>query len=382
MKKLLALFISLLFITPVFAQETLKDFEDVPAGHPNYDAILLLRYNGVLEGYEDNTFRPDNLINRVEALKLAFEVSGLEIQQGVAPASFTDTAIDAWYSPYLNQAVFREIVQGYPDNTYKPEQNVNLVEFLKLLLLAQEVDLSDVRLAQIPYADTMPGQWYTKYTDFAAIHTLVDADNANKIYPAHFITRAEAAEIIYRFGKLDLSEAPAEDEETITPESSDEPTYSDDDMALYVSETYSFAVQYPKYWFYSGEAGEEGITRVYKFGPDDLTENDPLVVLKLKPSSEEIPAGTSESTVESTLTFTRHIEGDRIYEISGPEDQRDNMLAMIVSITNTIEGLETFNPAESTEETPTEENPPAEDPPADETPIDEGQADTSDPDAI
>ena len=336
-----------------------QDFSDVPVTDPNYTAIIVLRYQGVINGYPDNTFHPAKSLNRVEALKLIFEATQMEMQTGVAPAKFTDTESNAWYSGYLNRALFLEVINGYADGTFRPENEVNLVEFLKMLEIAQKVDLSDVNLNQLAYADTMPGQWYTKYVNYAKIHKLLTPDADNKIFPDKSVTRAQAAEIIYRFRNV-LSRPVAS-----TPAGNDTPALIGPvllkDMALYVSSGYHFALQYPKLWFYATiDNPSADDIRTYGFGPKDLATNPPLVNLELLPDNKNFTPNLVYKTynyqreeANGVVSFTTKIDGStRLYRFSGSAAQEEEMLNMLTSLTSDITGLESFNPAEKPAETP------------------------------
>lgn len=355
-----------------------EDFTDVPVDHPYYNAIIVLRYQGVISGYPDNTFRPEQPLNRVEALKLVFEVAAIAMNNGVAKAQFSDTEEMAWYSGYLNKAVYLEIVSGYADGTFRPDQAVNLVEFLKMLLLAQNVDLSAVNLNQLPYADVMPGQWYSKYINYAKIHDLIRVGEDNLVYPGEPLTRARAADIIYRFRNYNGADGAASGTEDSSPDSQSA-VVPVKDFALFVSASQKFAVQYPKVWFYSAfvEKLDPAALAVYGFGPDDLSANPPRVILELLPDSagfttnlysegfiyfrEEKSTGDSASGA-STVVLSAKIDGStRIYRLTGPLEEEATMLTMLKSLTVDIDGLESYNPAtpaatstmtESTDETP------------------------------
>lgn len=350
------------------AAKSFRDFDDVSVDHPYYNAIIILRYQELLQGYEDNTFRPEQPLNRVEALKLVFEVAKIQTTNGIAAASFTDTEEMSWYSGYLNKAVYLEIVNGYADGSFKPSQSVNLVEFLKMLLLAQKADINNAQLAQIPYADVMPGQWYSKYVNYAKIKNLLDTDSENRIFPDQPLTRGRAADIIYRFKNLkslDIEGSSATDNSggSTSDNSSIIPVK---DFALYVSNGWGFAIQYPKYWFYSSfvEKVDPADIAVYGFGPDDLSTNDPLVTLELLPNDENYSANllyngfsyAQEAGTDELMHLITKIEGSsRIYRINGPESQKENMLNMLSSLTADIEGLESNNPAEAEDTTETTE---------------------------
>ncbi len=340
-----------------------EDFSDVPVDHPYYNAIIVLRYQGLLKGYEDNTFRPEQPLNRVEALKLVFEAAEITMNNGVAQAQFSDTEEMAWYSGYLNKAVFLEIVSGYADGTFKPGQSVNLVEFLKMLLLAQNVDLSKVNLNQLPYADVMPGQWYSKYINYAKIHDLLHTGEDNLVYPGEALTRARAADIIYRFRNRSVSDSNSNQQDSATPAPSTS-VVPVKDFALFVSASQKFAIQYPKVWFYSAfvEKLDPAALAVYGFGPDDLTANPPLVTLELLPDSEEFATNlysdgfiylreekAATDGAAAAVVLSAKIDGStRIYRLTGPAEQEANMLTMLKSLTVNIDGLESYNPATPT----------------------------------
>lgn len=173
-------------------------FSDVSVNHPNYKAIVDLKARGVIAGYPDGTFRPDNLVNRVEALKIILGGAKVDVSTFKKIAVFKDTDSAQWYAPFLNKAVELNIVAGYSDGSFKPTQTVNLAENLKILLNARGVDLSKVVVDYNPYLDALKNQWYAKYFQFAKMAHLIDADLDGRIFPDQGMTRAKLAEIAYR----------------------------------------------------------------------------------------------------------------------------------------------------------------------------------------
>jgi hypothetical protein len=339
-----------------------EDFDDVPVNHPYYNAVIVLRYQGILNGYPDNTFRPEQPLNRVEALKLIFEVADIPLTNGIAQASFSDTETNAWYSGYLNKATYLEVVAGYPDGSFRPSDPVNAVEFLKMLLIAQKADLSNVNLMEIPYADVIPGQWYSKYVNYAKIHDLLQTSKENEIFPAEPFTRGRAADTIYRYrNMLAKPTAPTD----TTNESSGVKLMPD--FALYVSQSYLFAIQYPKLWFYSSIPNlEANAIRTYGFGPDDLEKNLPKIRLELLPDNADFKTNQVYNNNfyyfwESGGGFTwlsAKVEGSsRIYRVSGAPENEEIMLKMLMSITTDIDYLASYNPAESTTTSTTSTSP-------------------------
>lgn len=171
MKKLklsavISAFLSLIIMSqPVLAAVA---FTDVPSAHANYNAIIELQTKGIIGGYSDNTFKPENKINRAELTKIVIEA----VYPGQAAGSncFSDVK-DEWFAKYVCFAVEKGIVSGYADSTFKPNDNINYVEALKITLGAFSYD---------PMVKTEV--WYQAYLDVAnTLGVSVSTDNNEKI---------------------------------------------------------------------------------------------------------------------------------------------------------------------------------------------------------
>ncbi len=89
-----------------------QSFSDVPANHSNADAIAYVKSQGIVSGYSDGTFRPDQQINRAEFAKIVaaftanLSVEGLrlgnETCEDIIVGNFTDGVRSTdWYAPFL-----------------------------------------------------------------------------------------------------------------------------------------------------------------------------------------------------------------------------------------------------------------------------------------
>lgn len=127
---------------PVRAGAFSAPFPDMERSWFRYaDAAVLLRDRGVLQGDPDGNFRPNDPVNRAEFLKIVFRARGGH--EPVGGSCFPDVQEDAWYAPYVCAAVRRGIVKGYPDGTFKPDQPVNAAEAMKIILLAYGRDIEE-----------------------------------------------------------------------------------------------------------------------------------------------------------------------------------------------------------------------------------------------
>ncbi|MFA4814964.1 MAG: S-layer homology domain-containing protein [Candidatus Gracilibacteria bacterium] len=120
------------------------DLSDIE-GHDYEDTITLLTEAGIINGYPDGTYQPDREVNRVEFLKIVVGSVFDDIDTDATDdtCDFSDTIEGEWYIPYLCRAVDEGIVRGYEDGTFKPEQTVNFVEASKIATLAHGQDLSE-----------------------------------------------------------------------------------------------------------------------------------------------------------------------------------------------------------------------------------------------
>jgi hypothetical protein len=203
---------SVLGSTVVFAQETTttwptKPFSDVPSSRSDYDAIEYLRQQKVLKGYEDGTFKPDSRINRAEMVKLIANPFILDtarlndcinenIDEDDQTIFFSDVRRDVWYGPELCLAHIGKIVNGYPDGTFQPGNNLNFAEAAKIIVstfaLQTHTDPTDERWF-IPYVNAL--------SEHSAIPTTIDRFD-------DVTTRGEMAEIMYRL-KADKENSPS-----------------------------------------------------------------------------------------------------------------------------------------------------------------------------
>lgn len=139
MKKLFASVVLSLVVFTGFAR---ADFSDIYNTDADYVAINSLVDQGILVGYEDGTFLPGKEVNRAEALKIILMGTGVTIDESsTAGVLFSDIEEEDWFFPYVSTGVSLGIIRGYEDGTFKPNQTVNRAEAVKMLLAAAEISV-------------------------------------------------------------------------------------------------------------------------------------------------------------------------------------------------------------------------------------------------
>ncbi|MCX6733487.1 MAG: S-layer homology domain-containing protein [Candidatus Peregrinibacteria bacterium] len=173
-----------------------KIFADVGGSSSYYDAIKYVKQQSVFGGYEDGTFKPQQVISRVEVLKVALKTANRQLLNTNGTLSYADIDPKAWYIPYIATAQQNGIANGYIGGFFKPNQDVTRSEFLKILLLSAPVSIDPV-VSSAPYSDVATTDWYAVFAQFAKQKNLLP-NNGTEFKPNEEITRAEVAEIIYR----------------------------------------------------------------------------------------------------------------------------------------------------------------------------------------
>jgi hypothetical protein len=171
-------------------------FTDLPREHVNYVAINYLVSEGIVKGYADGTFKPDNPINRAEALKILLTGNKITVPESVATVSFSDIKPADWFAVYVETAKEKGIVSGNPDGTFTPGRNVTAAEYLKMLLNLNGFKPENWTGKQL-FNDVPVGAWFAPYLNYAGQAGLLTADAQNNLYPAKELTRGEVAEIYY-----------------------------------------------------------------------------------------------------------------------------------------------------------------------------------------
>lgn len=173
-------------------------FSDVPEDNKYYEAIEFLVTEGIISGYSDGTFKPEQEVNRVEALKFILEAIDAEILSGDLP--FYDVSATEWYSNYLFTGYNNQIVDGNPDGSFKPSNSVNKAEFFKILFNGMSVDINP-NVTEAPYNDVSVDDWFAPYIAYAKEIGVLDGI-VDEIYPSQAMNRGEVAEAIYRVMKI------------------------------------------------------------------------------------------------------------------------------------------------------------------------------------
>jgi len=162
------------------------------SGHWAHDCIKTLLEHGVISGYSDGTIRPDEPITRAETTVLIR--NALQLISGQGALHYRD-ALPSWARDAIQATSARKIFVGYPDGTFRANQNITREEMTVVLIKAFNIKLDgDISL---PFRDRAQiGKWAEEYVEAAVQHEIVVGYPDNTFRPKQAITRAEAFTII------------------------------------------------------------------------------------------------------------------------------------------------------------------------------------------
>ncbi|MCK9185933.1 DUF2341 domain-containing protein [Candidatus Gracilibacteria bacterium] len=118
------------------SEEPAKPFGDVEIGEWFAPYISAAKTAGLIGGYSDGTFKPNQKVSRVEALKILLEASNKDLT--AETATFPDTDSNAWYAQYINYAKHIGLINGYENGTFGPSRDITRAEFAKLASVISE----------------------------------------------------------------------------------------------------------------------------------------------------------------------------------------------------------------------------------------------------
>lgn len=153
-------------------------FSDVTAQAWYYNAVAELTKSGVIRGYEDGTFRPDQAITRAEFTAIAARFAKISTDRTV---DFSDVSVNMWYYDAVRTAISYGWVTGYEDGTFRPEQSIARGETATTVnrMLARIPDLNAIdQGAGTRFADVGSGYWgFYEVTEATTNHEYTRSSN-------------------------------------------------------------------------------------------------------------------------------------------------------------------------------------------------------------
>lgn len=167
---------------PVMQGASAAVFTDVSTGSKYYEAVNRLSELGIINGYEDGSFRPDNNVTRAEFSKIIVGMMNKATEAKSTPPSsaFDDVNQVQWCIPYVNYLTANGVIKGYADATFRPSNIITYAEAATIICRVLGYDEATVGYS-----------WPANYMNEAAALELSDTAHS----ASDPVTRAVVAEI-------------------------------------------------------------------------------------------------------------------------------------------------------------------------------------------
>lgn len=174
-------------------------FPDVPENYWAACPIDKLAMNDVVVGYPDRTFKPGRYVSRAEFATMI--IKGLNLNCGLdTQCLFKDVSKHHWANPLIAKAVNEGLMCGYPNKMFKPNQSVSRAEALTAMAHGINCDMSCDQAQQIlsQYCDGSSVPSWAQIPIAKALDTgiLKNSLDPKTINPCKEATRAEIADML------------------------------------------------------------------------------------------------------------------------------------------------------------------------------------------
>ena len=183
---------------PVIAQtQTQAQFADVPSGHWAYQFINSLAARDIIAGFPDGSFRPDEPVTRAQYAAMLRRAFNQSSVRGAT--SFVDVPPNYWAAAAIREADMMGFLSGYPGNVFQPDQNIPRAQVLVSLANGLNYTASSRDSIRV-YRDSAAIPEYAVASLAAATERrlVVNYPDVQTLRPNQTATRADVAAFIYQ----------------------------------------------------------------------------------------------------------------------------------------------------------------------------------------
>ena len=150
---------------------------------------------GYINGYPDGSVRPDGEITREEIASLLYRITNHEYEKPFVATGdvFPDVELGRWSAHDIEYMTDQDIIYGYPDGEFKPEQNLTRAEFAALICRFAKLSQTD---EENPFPDLDESHWAYENVKSLYASGLLDGYEDGTFRAENEITRAEVMTVV------------------------------------------------------------------------------------------------------------------------------------------------------------------------------------------
>jgi len=168
-------------------------FTDLPESHWAYTYVSYLFCRNVVSGYADGSFRPNTGSTRGQFSKML--VLALDwVPYNPLDPTFTDVPPGSTFFSYIESAHLHGVIDGYPDGRFRPNNPLTRAQVAKILVLGKAWTL--VTPSNPTFSDVPTSHWAYSYIETANSHGVVDGFENGQFRPDLPVSRAQLAKMV------------------------------------------------------------------------------------------------------------------------------------------------------------------------------------------
>ncbi|MFD2444569.1 S-layer homology domain-containing protein [Bacillus sp. CGMCC 1.16607] len=176
------------------ANAAATNFKDVPSNEYFFEAINSLHARNIINGFGDGTFRPNEIITRAQAAKILALALDLDMTI-IKDPGFKDVPKENWSYQYISALANKGIIAGYGDE-FKPNDPLTRAQMAKIISLAYHLQTDDSK--QLPFTDVKHGDWFANYVGALVGNEITSGTTPTTFSPNKNVTRGQIAAFVYR----------------------------------------------------------------------------------------------------------------------------------------------------------------------------------------
>ncbi len=168
-------------------------------GHWAEKTVCLLWESGIVRGRGDHSFEPAEDVTRAEFLKMVLLNAGYQPYAIDSEDEYSDVEEGDWYYSYITYATRRGFVEGYGDGTFRPNDSINRAEAIVMIMRVAGEEWWHYTGRDVHYWDVERDEWYSYAVAIAWKDGIIGGNYRDRNFrPEDDMTRAEAATVIRR----------------------------------------------------------------------------------------------------------------------------------------------------------------------------------------
>lgn len=178
------------------------NFSDVGGDYWSGPFIQALATRNVITGFPDGTFRPNQAVTRAEFATMIQKAFNQNPVRQLSASGFTDVPANYWAASAIREAYETGFMSGYPDNTFRPNEQIPKVQAITALSsglnLSTSNAASDILNTYYSDASAIPNYAVNNVAAATEANIVVNYPNVKQLNPQVPLTRAEAAALLYQ----------------------------------------------------------------------------------------------------------------------------------------------------------------------------------------